>query len=334
MLVALAVGCGTGATDAPTAAAPPVSVKTLVVSADSLERTASAVGTVEAARTAELTAEAVGTVVAVDFDDGAAVARGQRLVQLRDDGARADLRAAEATAMLAERRLERLRTLRAGDNASAEELDTAEAEVALAHAGVARARDVLDRTVVRAPFAGVLGRRLVEVGDLAAPGRAVARIEDITSVTVDAALPERWIPDLVVGRAVNVRIDALPGEALLGALVYVGPRLDADTRTVPVRARVENPGGRLRPGMTARLEVVVGEDAAVVLIPSQAVQPTPSGPSVYVVAADGTAERRPVRLGARRDADVEVVDGLKPGERLVVEGLVRLRPGAAVTETP
>lgn len=325
------LGCASGPAGSPAPPAGPVPVKTVAVGVSSLERTTSAVGTIEAARTAELHPEGGGTVVSVGFEDGDTVGAGAILVRLRDDAARADLDAARARLRLADQRLQRLGALHAGENASADELDAATAEVALAKAGVDRAEDALARTQVRAPFAGVMGRRLVDVGDLADPGHPVGRIEDLASVTVDAALPEKWLAELTVGAAVKVAVDAWPAEAFAGTLVYVAPRLDAATRTVPVRVRVENPDGRLRPGLTARVDVGVGRDDGVVLVPTQAVQATASGAQVYVVV-DGKAEKRPVRLGARREADVEVLEGLAAGDRLIVEGLVKIRPGVAVAE--
>lgn len=326
------LACGGG--DEPAAGGgqgpPPTAVRTITVAPAPLESVTETTGLIDALQSIELRAETSGQVVRVGFEDGQAVEKGDVLVSLRDEAPRAEVARAEAQLGLATSRYERTRALFERQNASQQELDQATAERDLAQASLASAREQLRRTVIRAPFAGVTGLREVDVGDWVDASRRITRLDDLSAVTVDVDLPERMAGVLALGAGVRVRVDAWPDAPFDGAVTYVAPRADAVTHTLRVRARVHNPDGRLRPGMSARVDVVTGSSARAMLVPTEAVMSTGEGPAVFVVGADDKAERRLVKTGVRLARRVEIVEGLQPGDRVITEGLVRLAPGGKI----
>jgi membrane fusion protein (multidrug efflux system) len=335
LFVTFALACGHGGEEAATAPAAPMAtaVKVVTVGTEPMERATTTFGTIEALQTAELRPEASGTVARVAFEDGDTVEKGQLLLKLRDDAAKAQQADAEARLALADAKHGRVAALFEKQNTSRQELDQATAERDLARAAVDLARDAVRKTEVRAPFDGVVGRREVSVGASVGPSTTVTRIEDLTQVTVDLALPERLLSVVAVGSAVRVRVDAFPADVFEGEIKYVAPRIDEATRTVEVRAHVPNEDRRLRPGLSAEVEVVTASRPDALMVPTQAVQTTDKGTTVFVVDAESKAQIRPVKTGTRTDDRVEVLEGLAAGDKVVVEGLVRLAPGAAVRIT-
>jgi membrane fusion protein (multidrug efflux system) len=293
---------------------------------------AEAFGTVEARESAWIRAEVAGLVERVGFSDGDRVTEGQVLVQLRSADARAAVADADARLRLAVSQLGRTQGLFDRANASQADVDRAVADRDLAQAALDRAREAQRRTAVRAPFDGIAGRRMVAPGELLDTQRVITRVESIDTVTVDAAFPERFLPVLALGSEARAELEAVTGGPVTGRVVYVAPRIAEGSRTVEVRVEIPNPDHRLVPGMSARLSVGLPALAAVVTLPTQAVVTTAEGASVWVVV-DGKAERREVVLGPREAANVAVVDGLQVGEPVIVEGLLRLKPGAPVSVT-
>lgn len=331
-LVVLALGLACGRAGAPGAGAAPdptTAVRVLEVQPLAAASTVPAAGVVVAERSVVIRAETSGLVAAVAFDHGQRVRAGDVLVRLVDGEARARLAEADADVALARAQLGRARALFDRADASRAEVDRAEAEAALADARRLAAQDAVRRTVLRAPFAGVVGLREVVVGDLLQPGRAVTTLVDPSALAVDLALSERDLGGLAAGAAAEVTVDAAPGLRLAGRVSFVAPDLDAQTRTARVRVALLDADPSVRPGGTARVALAAAGTPGL-RVPTQAVLATAKGPAVYVVGASGQAELRPVTT-ADRDADtLRVVEGLVAGDRVVVEGLVRLRPGAPV----
>lgn len=323
------LGCGGGAAE--TQGPPPApAVKVVTVAGASSAEDLSLTGTVEAEQSAELRAESTGPVAQIAFDHGQAVHQGDLLVRLRDAEARAGVDEATARVALAEAELARTQALFGRQNASQADLERSQAETALAKAQLARAEEMLRKTALRAPFDGVVGLREVSQGEVIDPSRVVTRIEALDRVVVDVAVPERWLPRLSVGLPAAVEVEALPGARFEGTVEFVGPRVGDATRTAPVRVRVPNPEGTLRPGMSAKVAVRTNALDDALLLPARAVVSTAKGSSVWVVDAEGVVNPRPVRVTDRSADQVRVVEGLTPGDRVVVEGLLRLRPGATV----
>jgi membrane fusion protein, multidrug efflux system len=324
---ALACGSGHEGSGAP---APPTAtaVRVTTVAEADATRTLAASGTLVAERSVVLRPETSGLVTSVGFDHGASVLAGQVLARLVDAEPRAALAEAEARVALAEADFDRTEKLASRENTSRADLDRARASKALAAAERDRARDAVRKTVVRAPFAGTVGLRRIVVGDLVDPSREITTLVDPTALGVDVAIPERELSHLSLGGAAKIEVDALPGQPITGHVSFVSPEVALDTRTVLVRVAIDDPTG-LRPGLTARV-TLEGATLPAVRVPTQAVLTTARGSAVYVVGADQKAELRSVVTADRELDTLRIVEGLQPGDQVVVDGLVRLRPGASV----
>lgn len=327
LAAALLGACGGG--DAPQVAPAPVPVRVEVATPAPFTRVEAATGVIVTPDSVEVRAETAGLVRSVHFTDGQPVKAGDVLVRLQDAAAQADLRQARAQANLAELALQRARGLMDRGNLAAAELDAAVAEAELAGAAVQKARDAVRRTTIVAPFDGVLGRRDVSVGQTVDASRVLTRVEALDRLAVDVALPETALVRVAPGQPAEVDVPGIGATALQGTVGYVSPRVAEGTRTVDVRVPITAPDPRLRPGMTATVRVVVGEAATALTVPAQALVQAGEAASVWVVA-DGKAESRPIVLGRRTRERVEVASGIAAGDAVVVEGLARLRPGAAV----
>lgn len=333
LLLTLLLAACSGEGDAPGVKAggpPPTPVKVAVVEGVRASDQLEAVGVLEVLDSVQVQPEAAGVVEAVLFDDGAAVAKGQRLATLRAADARAGVDEAAAKYGLAKLAYDRIASLREGDNATQADVDKARAELDLAQAQVDRSREALRRTVIVAPFAGVAGRREIAPGQVVTTSTPVTRIDALDPVLVDVDLPETALTKVRAGLAAAVAVEAVPGRSFEGEVSYVSPRASEKARTLEVRVRVPNPEGLLRPGLSASVRLDLGEVDGAVFVPTSAVVQTASGPAAWVVDGDGKAQPRPLTLGLREEERVRVLQGLAVGDRLVVEGFTRLKPGAPV----
>lgn len=316
---------------------PPEAVTTVVASLEPWPSTLRAIGTVAAVQGVTVSADLPGVVEAIAFESGAPVRSGALLVQLDTSQERAQLAAAESAAKLARLHLERLTGLRERRVAAQAELDAARAESEQAEARLGEIRATIERKTIRAPFAGRLGIRQVNVGQYLQSGDPIVPLQALDPVHVDFGVPQQAVSTLTVGREVRVSAEGLAGE-LAGRITAVDSVIDPATRNVRVQATLANPQGALRPGMfvEARLEDGAGEP--VVPIPASAVAYAPYGDSVFVVTElegpDGQRYRgvrqQFVKLGAGRGDQVAVLSGLEPGAEVVSSGVFKLRNGAAV----
>jgi membrane fusion protein (multidrug efflux system) len=317
---------------------PPESVTSAPVQATEWQPTHPASGSVVAVRGVTLGAELAGTVREVDFDSGAWVKQGALLVRLDTTSEEAALAGARADATLARLALERSRSLRQSDVNSQADLDGAEARAAQAAAAVAGLEAAISKKTIRAPFAGRIAIRQVEVGQVVTPGTPVASLQSVDPTFVDFWLPQQALATLKVGQQVRLGSDTYAGARWDGQLTTINPEVDPATRNVRLRATFPNADGRLRPGMFATVEVISGERQAVLLIPATSAVYAPYGDSVFVLESVAEAGKPPrtlarqrfVRLGERRGDLVAVVSGLKAGETVVSSGAFKLRNGAAV----
>jgi RND family efflux transporter MFP subunit len=198
-----------------------------------------------------------------------------------------------------------------------------------AKARVAMARKAVADTVVRAPFEGVVGERLVSVGDYVTRGTKVASVMRISPLRVELTVPAQYVTTVAVGSSVSVSVDAYPGETFTGQVRFVSPALRADTRALVVEATVANAGGRLKPGLFATARIEQSAKTPAMLVPAAAVQKTATGHRVFVVV-DERAEARLVTTGQAEGDRVEVTSGLNPGDRVVVTGLDAVKDNAPV----
>ncbi|HMV68257.1 MAG TPA: efflux RND transporter periplasmic adaptor subunit, partial [Myxococcota bacterium] len=238
----------------------------------------------------------------------------------------------QAQLTLAEADLARAVELRAKDRVSAAEIDALTARRDLAKVAIDRAREAERRTAIRAPFDGWIGVREVDEGDVIDPSTVVGTLYEVDPLRAEVTVPERLASWAQAGAAAVVRVDAWPELTFPATLRYVAPAVDPATRTLTLRLALPNPDGRLRPGMSARAALQLGAPAPTLLLPAESVTTTADGPQVWVVQ-DGQAHARRVVTGERRDAEIVVLSGLEAGEAVVIEGIVRLREGAAVQVT-
>jgi membrane fusion protein (multidrug efflux system) len=310
---------------------PPVPVKIQAVQPQPWSDTLRALGTVQAHEAVTVTAKVSETVQQVHFESGQEVARGAPLVTLSGQQQQAALAAAEATLKDAEQQFRRMEQLVKQQLVAHASLDTARATRDAARAQAAQIRANLSDRVIRAPFAGVLGIRQVSPGALVTPGTAIATLDDIARVYVDFPVPETELADVAPGQALTGSAGAYPGRSFDGQVATVSARLDAGTRAVTVRGDFANPERLLKPGMLVEVALVRGTRPALV-VPELAVQQIGTETFVWRVKQDNTVEKADVVVGGRVPGKVMLKDGIRAGDRIVVEGTGKLQPDAKVVE--
>jgi len=310
-----------------------IAVEVIQLKPSTLQEDLQAVGSLQSNESVILRPEVAGRIAAIGFRDGQVVRKGQMLIAL--DNA---LNAAEVAQMKAEYDLALANLRRSEDlasrkfiSSSAQDTAASNAQVADAKLKLAQARASKMRIV--APFDGVVGIRSVSLGDYVKDGTDLVNLEDVRVLKVDFRLPERNLTQIKVGQSIEVVADALPGERFNGLIDAINPRIDANGRSLEIRARLENSGGKLRPGMFVRVRVIVGERANALMLPEEAIVPQGSEFFVYKVV-EGQARRLPVKIGVRRDAMVEIVEGLAAGDQVVTSGMRLSRDGQPVRVLP
>jgi membrane fusion protein (multidrug efflux system) len=291
--------------------------------------TLQALGTVRARESVDVTASVSEKVQAVHFDSGDSVRAGAPLVTLSGQAEQAALTEAAAAASEADRLYRRQSELAAQQLIARSQLDAQRAMRDAARARVAQVRAQLADRVVRAPFAGVLGLRQVSPGSLVSPGTVITTLDDVSRVYVDFPMPEAQLALVGAGQGVEGVAAAYPGRTFEGTVEAMGARVDPATRALTVRGAFANADRALKPGMLVQVRVRRPERRAL-LVPEIAVVQAGSESYVYRVSAQGTAERADVTLGARSGGQVEVVEGLRAGESIVVDGTGKLRPGQKI----
>lgn len=292
-----------------------------------------ALGTARANESVMVTAKVTETVVRVNFEDGDLVEAGQVLVDLSGRAEVAGLEEAAASYREARQQYERQQQLAAQKLIPAGQLDAQRATMEASRARLDATRARLADRVITAPFAGVLGFRQVSPGTLVSPGTTIASLDDISLIKLDFSVPEAYLPVLSKGQAIEARSTAWPDRRFAGVVATVDSRVDPVTRAVAVRAEIPNPDRLLRPGMLLSVQVFQPERQAIV-VPEISVIQVARDAHVFRVREDGTVEQVNVTLGARRPGEVEVIEGLAAGDRIVVDGTVKLRNGARVAEAP
>lgn len=305
----------------------PINVEVATVKQDTATDEAQSVGTLRATRGVMLRPEVAGRIQALGFQDGAKVQRGQLLVQLDDSLQRAEFRQAQAQFAIAKANWARNQELLAQGFVSQRMVDESAAAMQVTEAQVALAQARMARMAVRAPFAGVVGLKLVSVGDYVRDGADLVQLQDLRQLELDFRLPEDYQQKIRIGQTVRVSVDALQGRTFEAKIQATDPLLDANGRSVGVRAVVQNAAGVLRPGMFARVTSVFAQNTAALWVPEEAI--VPQGSKQFVIKVETgeplRSQRQPVELGQRRAGLVEVRSGLALGEKVVVAGQQRLQ---------
>jgi membrane fusion protein (multidrug efflux system) len=327
----LAAQSGNGLAAAEEKKGPPpgMPVKVAQVRTDAVSHDITAVGSLIANESVVIRPEVAGRVAAIHFSEGQAVAAGARLLTLDQAELQAQVAGSSADERLTAQRAERAGELFKKNFISQQALD--DAREAHKKASARKTEDLarLAKSDIRAPFAGALGLRNVSVGAYVKAGDDIVRLDSIAAMKMDFRVPETYLGKINKEQVVSLKVDAWPAETFKGKVYALETAVDEKTRTVLLRARVDNPGLRLKPGMFARISLTLGSKADALLIPEQAVVPRGKATLVFKVE-EGKAKPVPVRLGSRIKGEVEVLEGLKAGDTVVTEGHQKLGPGTPV----
>ena len=290
-----------------------------------------AVGTARANESVDVTSKSSNIVTAIRFDEGDIVRRGAILVELDSAEVRADLAEAQAALVDSESQFKRSRELYAQKALSESQLDQIEATLKGNRARVNAADARLADTVIRAGFDGRTGFRRVSVGGLVSPGTVITTLDDTSTIKLDFTVPETSFYLLKKGLPIAAGSAGLPNRQFEGKVTNIDSRIDPVTRSVTVRAEIPNKDGALRPGMFMTV-LLQGAVVPTLLVPEAAIIPEQG--RMYVFALEDTiVRRREVKIGRRRPGEVEIISGLKEGDRVVVEGTQNVREGSVVRET-
>ena len=297
---------------------------------------AQAVGSLRSRRGVVIRPEVSGRITRLEFRDGERVRKGQLLVQFDDQLQAAQVVQAQAELSIAQANFRRNQELAEQNFISRRAVDESEANLQVAQAKLSLARATAARLRIVAPFDGIAGIRLVNVGDYLKDGADIVNIEDIAAIYVDYRLPERFQAQVKPGQVANIDIDSLPGRRFTATVQAIDPLIDANSRSVGVRGCIDNRQLQLRPGMFARVNTVFGQRDQAHVVPEEALVPQ-GGRQFVVKLVDGPdgqsriSQRVEVKVGLRSPGKVEIVQGLKPGDTVVTTGQQRLtRDGTAV----
>ncbi len=317
----------------------PIAVAAAPTSAQEWQAQLEAVGSLRAVNGADLSFEVAGLVDAIHFKSGDEIRAGTLLVELRADTDTAQLHALEATAELANVNYQRdLKQLKV-QAVSQATVDTDQANLKNAQALVTQQKASIEKKMLRAPFAGRLGIRLVDLGQFINAGTPVVTLQALDPIYVDFYLPQQSISQLKVGQQVTAKVDAFPKDVFSGEIAAISPEVDAATRNVQIRATLKNPDHRLLPGMYATVDVASGAPQRYVTLPQTAITYNSYGNTVFLIEEKGrgpdgkpqlVARQSFINTGPTRGDQVAVLDGIKEGDTVVVAGQFKLRNGVPV----
>ena len=291
--------------------------------------TVEALGTAKANEAISLTAQKSDVVQSIAFEDGQRVKKGQLLLTLNNREEQARVNELEINLQEAKRQLTRITNLAKESVASEQILDEQQARVKALKAQLEVANAQLAELELRAPFDGVLGIRQVSVGALVGPGDEITTLDDLHQVKVDFNIAENHLPSVSVGQKVSSTSVAYPNQLFEGLITSIDSRVDPVTRAIQIRAIIDNPEYKLRPGMLLQINLEK-QMLNTLVVPEKALLPVEDKQFVYVVE-DGKAVQKEVQVGRRKPGIAQIVAGLEPGEQVVVEGTLRLRDGASVS---
>lgn len=308
---------------------PPMPVDVDIARSDRVVDIVGATGRIEAVQSVELRPDARGRVVELLFEEGQVVSAGTPLVQIDDELLRARAEQARADRDLARQQLERVRRLRAENAASTAELERVDAAARSAQAALEVLELQIERTTVRAPFAGAVGQRFVSVGDYVTSETRLLTLQTRDPQRVVIEVPERYAGQLQRGQRLEFTVAAQHGRVFEAQVDFIDPVVEPTSRMIVVKGRAPNPDGRLKAGMFVEARLAIATRADAIVVPEDAVQPLRSANVVWAVV-DGVASRRLVQLGTRSPGVVEIVSGVVAGEQVVVGGLERMAEGMPV----
>jgi len=288
-----------------------------------------AVGSLRSDESVTLRPEVAGRIVEIRFTEGQRVTKGQTLVRLDASVNEAEVQQARTNLELAKSKYDRAVDLSSKNFISGQARDEAKTAYDLARAALALVEARIAKMEIKAPFSGIIGLRVVSVGDYVREGAELVNLEAIDPIKVDFRVPETFLREVRPGQGMQVTMDALPGKTYNGQVLAVNPQLDASGRSIVVRAQMKNTDNMLRPGMFARVSLVTQAKRDAMIVAEEALVPQGTDNFVFRVV-DGKAARVKVETGQRRDGKVEIVSGIDRGDMVVTAGQARLRDGAPV----
>lgn len=300
-----------------------VAVDVAKVTTATLVEDVNAAGTLRSNESVVLRPEVSGRITRLNFQDGQPVKKGQVLIAFDAAVNQAEVQQAKAELNIARANFERNADLAKQKFISERARDESLANVQVLEAKLALAQARLSKLEIRAPFSGVVGIRNVSVGDYVKDGTDLVNLEDISSVKVDFRVPERYVDLVQPGQPIEVQVDALPGKPFSAKVDAVDPLVDSSGRSALLRGRIANPEGKLKPGMFARVKLILAERQDALMIPEEAIVPQGGKVTVWKVV-DGKAVLTEVKTGLRRAAKVEILQGLQAGDTVVTAGQIRL----------
>jgi membrane fusion protein (multidrug efflux system) len=308
----------------------PVPVEAAKVVAAPLREQVTAIGTLLSNEAVTISSEVPGRLKEIHFQEGQPIEKGAPLFTLDDSIYRAQLDDAAAKLRLAEQTNKRTSALFTNKYATAQSADESASNLAVNTAAVELARVQLEKAHIVAPFSGIVGLRRVSVGEYITAGQALVNLEAIDPVKADFRVPEKFLPAIRVGQTIRIKVDAFPEDSFEGKVYAIDPRLDIAGRSLLVRAVVPNGDQRLRPGLFARVTVLLQLKEDALSVPEQAIVPQGDSQFVFKIV-DGKVHLTKVVTGTRRDGRVEIVEGLAPGDQVVTAGQLKIRDGTAVS---
>ena len=309
---------------------PPMPVEIAEVKEQNVADKFEAVGTIEAIEAVTVVSEIDASVISIPFEEGSFIKNGDVIAQLDDLQLAAEVSRAEALYTQSKAAYSRVKSVVEQKAGAPQDLDDAEASLKVAEANLQLAKARLAKTRIIAPFSGTIGSRKVSVGTFLRTGNAIAELANLNEIRVNFSAPERFLAQLKKGANVNVTSPVYPGHEVKGKIIAVEPIIDSDTRSANVVARVQNPGQKFRPGMSANVSVILTERPGALTIPNEAVFANGSQSFVYVVNADSTVKLTAITTGLQLADIVEVLQGLQPGMNVIQAGHQKVFEGAKV----
>jgi multidrug efflux system membrane fusion protein len=316
---------------------PPSTVTVVEVKSEVVPNLLTAVGGLAAVHQVNVTSDVSGRITEIKFQPGSHVDAGAPLLQLFDGPEQGDLASFKAQAVGAQAALERAKQLASRQFGPQSTVDSTQATYDQAMAGIAKTQALISQKLVRAPFEGELGVRMVEVGQYLTAGTNIVSLTALDELYANFTVTEKDSGALKVGQIVRIKVDAYPGQSFEGKITTIEPQIMADTRNIRVQATIANPDHILKPGMFATTTVVLPGKPPVITVPETAIDYTLYGDSVYLITEKEdagkttlTAVRTFVQTGNRVDGRAEVLKGLKPGDRVVAVGQLKLQSGSPV----
>ncbi len=311
-----------------------VSVEVTQASSRPWARAITATGRLEAVNGVDVAAEVAGRVVEISVESGKTVPTGTVLARLDTDVERAQLQSARAQVRLNKLTAKRYRSLRRTDAASQAKLDEAEANLVMASAEVSRLERTIDKKDIKAPFPGVLGINCIDIGQYLAAGTKVTTLQDLSAMLMNFSVSQKFLPQIAIGAAVDIIVDAYPDRIFVGRLSAIDPKIDEKSGLIALQAQFLNDSGLLRPGMYAKARIVLPSESGHLVVPQNAINYSLYGDFLYVVRTDDRGDPRAwqtvINVIDRHDNQAAISGDVKAGDRLVAVGGVRLSNGSKV----